>query len=187
MAKQRLKKMLTPKQSRFIDEYLIDLNATQAAIRAGYSAKTANEQAAQMLTRADIRAAVDRAKAARSERIKADSDWVLRRLVDEVEAKLSDLFDERNNIKPIEEWPEIWKTGLVAGFEVEEIVEDGVVIGHRKKLRLSDRLRRLELIGKHVKVNAFQDTVEVKGLDTLAERLARAKARVATAKSNQAK
>lgn len=171
--------MLKPKQARFVEEYLKDLCATRAAIRAGYSDRAADRQGSRLLSNREVSAAIDSAKSERSERIKTDSDWVLRRLVDEVEANLADLFDERNNIKPMDEWPEIWRKGLVAGLEVEEIVVDGALVSHRKKLRLSDRLRRLELIGKHVEVNAFQDTVEVKGLHGLAERLARAKARAA--------
>ena len=53
---------LTDKQRRFVDEYLVDLNATQAAIRAGYSAKTANEQGAQLLAKLSVREAVDAAQ-----------------------------------------------------------------------------------------------------------------------------
>ncbi len=59
---------LTPKQARFVEEYLIDLNATQAAIRAGYSAKTANEQGAQLLAKRSIRQAVADAQSIRSKR-----------------------------------------------------------------------------------------------------------------------
>jgi phage terminase small subunit len=59
---------LTRKQARFVAEYLIDLNATQAAIRAGYSKKTANEQGARLLAKVSIRAAVDAEQAARAER-----------------------------------------------------------------------------------------------------------------------
>ncbi len=56
---------LTPKQACFVEEYLIDLNATQAATRAGYSAKTANEQGAQLLAKLSIREAVAEAQAIR--------------------------------------------------------------------------------------------------------------------------
>ncbi len=53
---------LTPKQARFVEEYLIDLNATQAAIRAGYSAKTARAMGCENLTKPDIQAAVTEAQ-----------------------------------------------------------------------------------------------------------------------------
>lgn len=71
---------LTPKQQAFVDEYLVDLNATQAAIRAGYSVKTAHEQASRLLANVKVAEAVVDAKNARSERTKIDADWVLQRL-----------------------------------------------------------------------------------------------------------
>ena len=71
---------LTPKQARFVEEYLIDLNATQAAIRAGYSAKTANEQGAQLLAKLSIRQAVAEAQAIRSKRTEITQDEVIQGL-----------------------------------------------------------------------------------------------------------
>ncbi len=71
---------LTPQQSRFVEEYLVDLNATQAAIRAGYSKKTANEQGAQLLAKLSIREAVAEAQEARSERTGITQDEVIQGL-----------------------------------------------------------------------------------------------------------
>jgi hypothetical protein len=71
---------LTPKQRRFVDEYLVDLNATQAAIRAGYSPRTANEQGARLLANASVAAAARSAQLARSERLQLTQDHVLRGL-----------------------------------------------------------------------------------------------------------
>lgn len=71
---------LTPKQQRFVDEYLVDLNATQAAIRAGYSAKTAHSVGAENLTKPEIASAIQRAKDARSKRTQITSDRVLEEL-----------------------------------------------------------------------------------------------------------
>ena len=70
---------MTPKR-RFVDEYLVDLNATQAAIRAGYSARTANEQGARLLANASVAAAAESAQLARSERLQLTQDHVLRGL-----------------------------------------------------------------------------------------------------------
>lgn len=169
---------LTPKQAAFVREYLIDLNATQAAIRAGYSAKTANVQAVEIMARPHVKAAIDAAIAKRAEKTEYDAEWVLKRLGLEADADLADLYDDRNNLRPVKDWPKIWRLGLVAGVEVDELFEgsgeDRRQIGLTKKLRLSERLRRVELIGKHIRVNAFQETVNVKGLDTLADRLERA-------------
>jgi phage terminase small subunit len=75
----------TDKQQRFIDEYLVDLNGTQAAIRAGYSRKTANEIAAELLAKPSIRAAVDAGLAKRRERTEISQDYVLRTIHETVE------------------------------------------------------------------------------------------------------
>jgi phage terminase small subunit len=170
--------MLTPKQQRFVEEYLRDLNATQAALRAGYSKRTANEQAAQLMKHPEIIAAIDAAKTDRSERAGVSADWVLRRLVEEAEADLADLYDDKGDLRPIEDWPPIWRRGLVQGIEINALYEgqgaDRVQVGEVKKIRISDRVRRIELIGKHVRINAFQEQVAVTGLDGLAERLDRA-------------
>ena len=69
--------MMTPKQQRFVDEYLIDLNATQAAIRAGYSEKTARQVGAENLSKPDIAAAIAARTQERSQRTKIDADMVL--------------------------------------------------------------------------------------------------------------
>lgn len=69
---------MTPKQEAFVQEYLIDLNATQAAIRAGYSAKTAASQGERLLRNVEVMKAVTEAKAVRSERVLAEQDDVVR-------------------------------------------------------------------------------------------------------------
>jgi phage terminase small subunit len=103
----------------------------------------------------------------------------LQRLVEEAEADLADLYTDAGDLKPVDQWPEIWRQGLVAGVEIEALFDgigkDRKQIGYVKKLRLSDRVRRLELIGKHINVNAFHEQVKVTGLDALADRLDRAR------------
>lgn len=174
---------LTPKETRFVREYLKDLNATQAAIRAGYRAHTAKQAGSRLLSNVDVRAAIEEAKSERNERLQIDADWVLQRLANEADADMADLYDDNGSLLPVEEWPLIWRQGLVAGVETEELYEgegeDRRNIGRVMKVKLVDRTRRLELIGKHVKVNAFQEQVEVKGLDKLADRLERARKRLA--------
>ena len=76
---------LGKRQLRFIEEYLVDLNGTQAAIRAGYSKRTANEQASRLLANVNIRQKVDAAIKERSERTKIDQDYVLNTIVDTIE------------------------------------------------------------------------------------------------------
>ncbi|WP_051516912.1 terminase small subunit [Herbaspirillum sp. RV1423] len=72
--------VVTPKIRRFVDEYLVDLNGTQAAMRAGYSVKTAKVQASQMLAKPEIQALVEAAKDALSERTQITSAMVLNRM-----------------------------------------------------------------------------------------------------------
>ncbi|MFK0335385.1 terminase small subunit [Rhizobium sp. NPDC090275] len=166
---------LPPKIQLFVAEYLKDFHGQNAAIRSGYSKKSARVQAAALLSRDDVKAELDAAKVARLARVDMDSDAVLVRLQDEVEADIADLYDDNGALLPVEEWPLIWRQGLVVGVETEtKTNEDGTADTVVTRVRFADRTRRLEMLGRHIKVNAFQDTVLVKGLDGLADRLARA-------------
>lgn len=75
---------LNPKQARFVEEYLLDLNAAEAARRAGYSKRTAKQKGYELLHMPKIEEAVTAAKQARSERTQADQDWIIERLVENV-------------------------------------------------------------------------------------------------------
>jgi phage terminase small subunit len=156
---------VSPKQRAFVLEYLVDLNATQAAIRAGYSAKTADQQGSRLLANVKIAEAISAAQLARAERTKIDADWVLTRLAAEVSADVADLYDETGRVKPIHDWPLIWRQGLVAGIETvqEEVGKDkdgNPIFATAYKLRLSDRARRIDMLGKHVFVSAFREQVD---------------------------
>lgn len=178
-------KKLTDKQGAFALEYVVDLNATRAATAAGFSAKTAAVQGYQLLQNPLVRKEIDRLKEERAERLKMDADRLLLRLLEEVHADVADLFDEVGGLKPIHEWPMAFRTGLIGGFEVEEEygdedeAEEGleqqghggalkraikrkIAVGRISKIKLSDRTRRLELIGKHTGVRAFDRTVPIK-------------------------
>lgn len=165
---------LAPKQERFCLEYLIDLNGTQAAMRAGYSEKTAGSQAFDLLKKPEIQARISSLQAERSRVTKIDAAWLLDRLAREAEADDKDIRDENGNFLPMEEWPEIWRKGLVVGYELETEYEDekddeNFKTGRRTaksritKIRKADRVRRLELIGKHIGVQAFRDNVALTG------------------------
>lgn len=152
---------LTAKQQAFVREYLIDLNATQAAIRAGYSAKTAEQQGSRLLRNAEVQRAVSEGQKERSEKTGITAQWVLERLADEATADLADILNDEGGLKPVNEWPLIWRQGLVSGIDIEELFagqgEDREQVGFVKKVKLSDRIKRIELIGKHVGVQAFRD------------------------------
>ncbi|MER9847400.1 terminase small subunit [Mesorhizobium sp. M0106] len=169
---------LTHRQRRFIQEYLRSETATEAALRAGYASSSAHAMASRLLDDPEILAAIEQGQQKRLDRVGVDADYLLKRLHEEVEADLADLYEEETgSLLPVHEWPEVWRRGLVAGVETEELFdgrgEDRKQIGVARKVKLSDRVRRLEAIGRHVSVAAFRDTLEVKGLDGLADRLAR--------------
>lgn len=175
---------LTLKQERFVEEFLLDLNAKQAAIRAGYAHSSSEVQGSRLLSNANVSVEIDRRRCERAEKLNVDAAWVLKRLADEAKADIADLYDKNTGaLLPVHEWPLIWRQGLVQSIEIEELFggkgDDREHIGRVRKIKLDNRVRRLELIGKHVRVNAFQDKVQVQIFDGLAERLARAYKRTA--------
>ena len=151
---------LNPKQERFCLEYLADLNATQAAIRAGYSAKTAYSQGQRLLKNVEVAPRLTQLVTERNGRLKVDGDWVLRRLVELADVDLADLYGDGGELLDLREMPEDAKR-LLAGLDMTEEFEgrgpDRRHVGRTKKLRLVDRLKVLELIGKHVDVSAFKE------------------------------
>lgn len=156
---------LTDKQEAFCREYLIDLNATQAAIRAGYSEKTANEQGSQNLAKLSIQNRIQELMNERNERLSIDADYVLKRLVDIDQMDVLDILHDDGGIKPIHEWPKVWRTSL-SGMDLAEMFEskDGErdLVGIMKKIKWPDKVKNLELLGKHVKVQAFKEQIEQK-------------------------
>lgn len=150
---------LTPKQQRFVEEYLIDLNATQAAIRAGYSEKTAYSVGHENLSKPEIQKSLQEAQHKRSERAGIDADYVLRRLVEIDQMDVADIMDDDGNVKPIKDWPKIWRQ-YVNNIETVSLEGD---VGWLKKIKWPDKIKNLELLGKHISVGAFKDKVEHSG------------------------
>ncbi|MGP5510895.1 terminase small subunit [Pseudomonas helleri] len=142
---------LTAKQQRFVIEYLVDLNATQAAIRAGYAAKGAKDQAYQLMQRPVIAAAIKEAMEARNQRTQVDADYVLNRLTEIDQMDLAAIHDDDGKLLPIKKWPLIWR---------QMVKEVDMKSG---KVKFHDKLKALELIGKHVTVNAFRENINHSG------------------------
>ncbi|MCT9255024.1 terminase small subunit [Acinetobacter baumannii] len=150
---------LTPKQQRFVEEYLIDLNATQAAIRAGYSEKSAQEIGAENLSKPMVAKAIQEALQERKERVQIDADYVLKRLVEIDQMDVLDIMDDQMKILPLRDWPKIWRQ-YISNIENLELTDaDGVF----KKIKWPDKVKNLELLGKHISVGAFKDKVEHSG------------------------
>ena len=150
---------LTPKQQRFVEEYLIDLNATQAAIRSGYSEKTARDIGCENLAKPNIAKAIEEAQNKRKEQTQIDAAYVLKRLVEIDQMDVLDIMDDQMKIRPVNEWPKVWRQYVVNLENLE--LSDGE--GCFKKIKWPDKVKNLELIGKHVSVGAFKDRVEHSG------------------------
>ncbi len=149
---------MTDKQKRFCEEYLIDLNATQAAIRAGYSPKTANEQGSQLLSKLSIRAHVDKAIAERSKRTGINADLVLRELARLGRINAIDVINM--NDATLAENASRDDTAAIASVKVKITpTEEGNVV--EREIKLHDKTRALELAGKHL--GMFSDKLELSG------------------------
>lgn len=153
---------LTDKQEMFCREYLIDLNATQAAIRAGYSDKTANRTASENLSKPDIQNRIAELKAQRNEQVNIDAAYVLRRLVEIDQMDVLDILLANGELKPIKDWPKTWRTTL-SGMDVTEMAGDAA--GLLKKIKWPDKVKNLELLGKHIDVSAFKENIDHRSSD----------------------
>ncbi len=130
---------LTARQERFVDEYLVDLNAKQAAIRAGYSPKSAHVEGSRLLTNAKVAAAIAVAKQERSEETKIDAEYVLRKLHQVVERCLQEV-----------------RPALHAKTRQPMKDKDGNTL---YTFNAAGANQALALLGKHVQIRAFEDRV----------------------------
>ena len=146
---------LNERQEAFCREYIIDMNATQAAIRAGYSVKTAGSSGQRMLKSVEIQTRISEVMESRNKRIDINADYVMRRLVEIDEMDVADILTDSGDFKPIKEWPKVWRTTLSA-IDIQ-IINSGDTEAITKKIKWPDKLRNLELLGKHINVNAFAE------------------------------
>ncbi len=149
---------MTKKQKRFVEEYLIDLNATQAAIRAGYSPDSARDIGCENLTKPNIKAAIDKAEAERSRRTGINQDRVLREIaklafvnpVDVIDMDTATIHGEANRDD----------TACIASVKVKTIpTEDGEIT--EREVKTYNKLNALELLGKHL--GMFTDKLKMEG------------------------
>lgn len=138
---------LTEKQQCFVDEYLIDLNATQAAIRAGYSAKTAQEQGYQLLQKTSVQQAISEQMAERSKRTGVNQDRVMMELAKIAFVNAADVINSDDATIKAEATAD--DTAAIQSVKVKVIpTKEGE--GVEREIRLNDKLKALELLGKHL-------------------------------------
>ena len=147
-----------PKREMFCREYIKDLNGTQAAIRAGYSEKTANRIASQLLSKLDVQSRIAEMQSVRVEEVRIDANYVLKRLIEIDEMDVADILDDGGDFLPIRKWPKVWRTTL-SGLDIA-IINSGDTETILKKIKWPDKVKNLELLGKHIGVGAFTEKVD---------------------------
>jgi phage terminase small subunit len=161
---------VTPKQEAFVREYLVDLNASAAARRAGYSAKHADVNGPRLLGNAGIAAAVAAAQQTRAERTEITADRVLKELARIAFFDIRKLYREDGSLKSPTELDDDTAAALV-GIDIQETVtaqEDGPIITTRKA-KVIDRTAALTLAMRHL--GMLRDRLEVEDITDRAEQM----------------
>lgn len=180
-------KKLTPKQEMFVREYLVDLNATQAAIRAGSKAKRAEQAGHELLTNPDVSAAIATAIGKRASKIEVSADRVLAEIARMAFYDPADLMVDG---EAKEDDPEQMVVdgrlihGLRGVADIKRLPEDirRAIVGWgwdrngNFTVKLADKSKALDQLARHLSL--YNDKLEVTGLDNLAARLAEAKLRL---------
>lgn len=135
---------MTDKQKRFCEEYMIDLNATQAAIRAGYSPKTAQEQSARLLSNVMVQNRIAQLQAEQSRRTGVSADRVVRELAKIAFVNAGDLIDAKT--ASLKDGAARDDLAAVQSVKVKMFGEDGL----EQEVKLADKLKALDLLGRHL-------------------------------------
>ncbi len=147
---------LTEKQQRFVDEYLIDLNATQAAIRAGYSVNTANEQGSQNLAKLSIQQAIAEKMAERSKRTGVNQDRAIQELARIAFVNPQNVINAEDG--SVREDATDDDLACIQSVKVKTASSDKGY-SEEREIKLADKLKALELLGKHL--GMFTDKLEL--------------------------
>ena len=141
---------LKERQIKFVEEYLKDLNASAAAIRAGYSKKYAGVNADKLLKNTKIKASIQTAIEARAKRTEITQDRVLLEIARLAFNDPRKAFDENGALKPIQEWPDE-VAAAVSSIKINEITDsEGNHIGETKEIKFWDKGKQIELAGRHL-------------------------------------
>lgn len=156
---------LNARQQSFVNEYLVDLNGKAAAIRAGYSPRSAESIASELLRNPKVAASLAEAQAARADRVRVTADDVLRELSRLAFADPAKCFGPDGRVLPIHEMPPEARAAL-AGLEVEEHPETGATT---RKMKGWDKVRALELLAKHL--GMLREKVEIAAAEPVSIRI----------------
>ena len=155
MSETTNEELQNPKHELFCLEYLKDFNATQAAIRAGYSSRSARSTASKIMKTDAIKQRISTLQKDRLDAVRIDATYVLNRLLTIDKLNVKDLLNDDGDLKDVKDWSDDWQTSIQA-LDIQ-VSTSGGVRTLTKKVRLPDRLRNLEMLGKHIDVSAFKD------------------------------
>ena len=142
---------MNPKQQRFVEEYLVDLNATQAAIRAGYSKKTARGQASDLLTNPDIAAAIEEGRKALQERTHFTQDRILRELAALALSNVAHFeIDAFGEVTLTDDAPAGAMAAVASIKKRIKTDEAGNTIGVETEIKLWDKPASIRMAGQHL-------------------------------------
>ena len=160
---------LTPKQMRFVDEWLIDFNGKQAAIRAGYSAKTAEATAARLLRNVKVQAEIARRQKDLQRRTEVTQDRVVKELARIAFANIADYLHVETQTRTKDDGTEVTYQ-IVMLSETEDLSADQrAALANVKQsvngveIKLHDKIKALELLGRHI--GMFNDKLSLSGAD----------------------
>lgn len=148
-------KKLTKKQQLFVDEYLIDLNATQAAIRAGYSVESARDIGCENLTKPNIQQAIAKEMAERSKRTGVNQDRVVLELAKIAFVKMTDIVDDEGRIRSDATDDDL---ACIESVKFKESYSDTGSMTERE-VKIASKMKALELLGKHL--GMWNDKIDV--------------------------
>jgi len=152
------------KRELFAREYLKDLNASAAAVRAGYSSVRAGQTGHELLRTLEVADRIAELAADRSARLEVDTDTVLRELLRMLQSDPADLVNEDGTMKPLHEIP-LDARRAIASIETSDIRNvDGEVIGRLHKVKFWNKERAAEMLARHLSLFADKITVDIDGL-----------------------
>lgn len=137
---------MNEKQQRFVDEYLIDLNGTQAAIRAGYSAKTADVQGSRLLGNVKVQQAISQHMAERSKRTGINQDRIVLELAKIALVKMTDVIDNQGRIKITATDDDL----SCIEFMKYKASESDTGSSVEREVKIASKIKALELLGRHL-------------------------------------
>lgn len=165
------------RESRFVDEYLIDMNGVRSARAAGYRGtdKSIGVTATRLLAKPRIKEAIQKANEERKKRTQFNADRVLKELEFIATFDPAECYDENGQLLPIHEMPERARRAI-ASIDIYKDFTEGVEVGETKRVRSHDKNKALDLAGRHFRM--FTNKIEHSISGELAERLAKARKRV---------